>query len=173
MSDSAHTTLARANCMSLAPGRPGARPWMGWVLGLAVASALLGTAWQRYAGEPLSDEAAPAQWQRSLHFEDRPNGDIAVVDAVSRHEVARFQGEQGFVRGALRALARERRRFSMGPEQPFELTGHVDGRLTLRDPATGMRLNLESFGPTNAGVFSRLRSATPAALAAAVSQGKS
>jgi putative photosynthetic complex assembly protein len=170
MSDSTHTTLARSNRMSLAPGQPGTRPWMGWVLGLAVALTLVGTAWQRYAGEPLSDEAAPVLWQRSLHFEDRPNGDIGVVDAVSRQEVASFQGEQGFVRGALRALARERRRHQLGPDQPFELTGHVNGRLTLRDPATGMRLNLESFGPTNAAVFSRLQSASPPA---AVSQGKS
>jgi putative photosynthetic complex assembly protein len=173
MSRTPHTTLARANRMSLAPGLPGSRPWMAWLLGLAVACAVLGTAWQRYAGQPLSDEAAPVSWQRSLHFEDRPNGDIAVVDALSRQEVARFQGEQGFVRGALRALARERRRNDLGPEQPFELTGHVNGRITLRDPATGMRLNLESFGPTNAAVFSRLQSAEPAAPADTVHQGKS
>lgn len=167
MHDTPHTALARANRMSLAPGLPGSRPWMAWLLGLAVACAVLGTAWQRYAGAPLSDDAAPVSWQRSLHFVDRPNGDIAVIDAASRLEVAQFQGEQGFVRGALRALARERRRHELGPEQPFELTGHVDGRVTLRDPATGMRLNLESFGPTNAAVFSRLQSAAP------VSQGKS
>lgn len=167
MSRTPHTSLARANRMSLAPGLPGSRPWMAWLLGLAVATAVLGTAWQRYAGPPLSEEAAAVSWQRSLHFEDRPNGDIAVIDAGTRLEVAQFQGEQGFVRGALRALARERRRHEMGPEQPFELTGHVNGRVTLRDPATGMRLNLESFGPTNAAVFSRLQSAAP------VSQGKS
>lgn len=162
--------------MSVAPGLPGTRPWMAWLLGLAVACAVLGTAWQRYAGEPLSDQTGPAQWQRSLHFVDKPNGDIAVLDANSRLEIAHFQGEQGFVRGALRALARERRRFGLGPEQPFELTGHAGGRITLRDPATGMRLNLESFGPTNMATFSRLQTATPATPAAWVApatQGKS
>ncbi len=171
MSATPHThTAAESTRMTLAPGLPGSRPWMAWVLGLAVASAVLTAAWHRYAGEPLSDEAAAVSWQRSFHFEDRPNGDIAVVDAVTRQEVAHFQGEQGFVRGALRALARERIRHGMGPEQPFELTGHVNARITLRDPATGMRLNLESFGPTNAAVFSRLQSATPIS---ASTQGRS
>lgn len=154
-------SAAESTRLTLAPGQPGSRPWVAWVLGLAVACTVMAVAWQRYAGPPLSDEALAVSWQRSFHFQDQPNGDIAVVDAVTRQEVAHFQGEQGFVRGALRALARERLRHGLGPEQPFELTGHVNGRITLRDPATGMRLNLESFGPTNAAVFSRLQSATP------------
>jgi hypothetical protein len=49
----------------------------------------------------------------------------------------------------------------LGPEAPFELVGHVDGRVTLRDTATGERINLESFGPTNAAIFSQLRWAQP------------
>ncbi|MBC7781542.1 MAG: photosynthetic complex assembly protein PuhC, partial [Proteobacteria bacterium] len=36
------------------------------------------------------------------------------------------------------------------------LIGRADGRLTLADPATGQRIDLESFGPTNAAVFARL-----------------
>ena len=39
---------------------------------------------------------------------------------------------------------------------PFELHARTDGRLTLIDPATHMRLDLESFGPTNAGLFAQL-----------------
>jgi putative photosynthetic complex assembly protein len=171
-----YTTLSDATRMSVAPGLPGTRPWVGWLRFLIVACALLGTAWQRFAGEPLNDEAGPVQWQRTLNFADRPNGDIAVFDATSGLQVAQFQGEQGFVRGALRSLARERRRSGLGPEQPFELMGHTNGRITLRDPATGMRLNLESFGPTNAANFSRLQSAspaTPAIFESPSTQGKS
>ena len=56
-------------------------------------------------------------------------------------------GENGFVRGTLRGLARERKRQGIGPDQPFRLVAHVDGRLTLLDPATGRRVDLESFGP--------------------------
>jgi hypothetical protein len=44
----------------------------------------------------------------------------------------------------------------VGADQPFELILHVDGRLTLHDPATGTKIALESFGATNVGVFARL-----------------
>ncbi len=139
------------------------RPWPAWVLGAAVLGTLLTAGWYRTTGEPISEPLAAVQWQRNLNFEDRPNGDVAVLDAGSRVEIARFQGEQGFVRGTLRALARERKRRDMGPEKPFELTGYADGRLMLRDQATGASISLESFGPTNAGVFARLQKLAPAA----------
>ena len=70
-------------------------------------------------------------------------------------------GENGFFRGALRGLARERRRAGLGSEQPFQLIGRADGRLTLTDPATGQRIDLESFGPTNAAVFARFMTDMP------------
>lgn len=136
--------------------------WMAWLIGVSIACALLVTLWSRFVGAPFNDEPGAVQWQLTLNFEDRSNGDVAVIDPGNRLEIARYVGEQGFVRGALRALARERKRSLFGPEHPFELTGYVNGRVTLRDPSTGMRLNLESFGPENAAMFSRLQFATPA-----------
>jgi putative photosynthetic complex assembly protein len=133
-------------------------PWPIWAIGGLLALTLAVVAWQsQIGGGPVKEDVPSVQWQRSLRFEDRPNGDIAVLDASSQREVAHFQGEQGFLRGSLRALARERQRRGMGPQAPFELTGHVDGRITLRDTATGQRIALESFGPTNSAVFSQLQ----------------
>ena len=97
--------------------------------------------------------------------EEAPEGAIAVIDAGTSEVVARYEGEHGFLRGSLRALTRERALRGLGPAQPFQLVGHVDGRLTLRDPATGQRIALESFGPTNAAVYARLRDARPEAVA--------
>ncbi|MFN3493590.1 MAG: photosynthetic complex assembly protein PuhC, partial [Hydrogenophaga sp.] len=129
-----------------------------WMLGAVLLGTLMWVAMARIDRTGVTAQDLPAvQWKRELRFEDRPNGDIAVLDAASEKEVARFQGEQGFLRGSLRALARERQRSGMGPQAPFELTGHVDGRLTLRDTATGHRIALESFGPTNSAVFSQLQ----------------
>ena len=137
------------------PARTSGLPWPVWaMLGLALIT-LAGVGWQRLAGGPPA-QVADVTWQRALHFEDRSNGDVAVLDAQDRREVARFQGEQGFLRGALRALSRERRARGLGPEQPFQLMARPDGRLTLVDPVTDQRIDLESFGPTNASAFARL-----------------
>lgn len=146
----------------------GGRTWPLWGMALLAAGVLAAVAWQRMLPQPVPVETdsrlvAPARWERALHFEDRPNGDIAVLASPGRQEVARLQGEQGFARGALRMLAHARLRQGLGPQAPFLLTGHANGRLTLSDPATGERIALESFGPTNAGVFARLQDAGLAA----------
>jgi putative photosynthetic complex assembly protein len=122
---------------------------------------LLVVGFLRGQGMVTPQDDAPVSWKRSLRFEDRPNGDVAVVDPETQLEVSRFQGEQGFVRGTLRTLSRERMRRGIGAGPAFELVGHTDGRLTLQDPATGIRIDLESFGPTNMSSFAHLQNTTP------------
>jgi putative photosynthetic complex assembly protein len=125
-------------------------------IGLLLLLSLLSTAAVRYSGVSVREPDAAAVATMRLHFQDRADGSIAVLDAVTGSEIERVHNEGGFLRGALRALARERRLRGLGAEQPFELIGRADGRLTLVDPATGERIDLESFGPTNAGVFAQL-----------------
>lgn len=137
----------------------------------AAAALMLGTllavATVRHSGPPPASTAdAPTVAQRALRFEDRPDGSVAVIDPASGAELERVQGEAGFLRGTLRALARERQRRDLGAGPAFELIAHADGRLTLADPATRQRIDLESFGPTNAAVFARLLTLSPAAPAA-------
>ncbi|MBU3648663.1 MAG: photosynthetic complex assembly protein PuhC, partial [Limnohabitans sp.] len=127
--------------------------WIGVVL-LAV---LVAVGLARWSGlDPRTPDAA-VQWQRALQFKDLPDGDIAVIDANTQQAVANFSGEQGFLRSTLRALARERHREKLGSDAPFLLIGRTDGRLTLLDPTTQQRIDLESFGPSNAAVFAGLR----------------
>jgi putative photosynthetic complex assembly protein len=89
---------------------------------------------------------------RVLQFVDQPDGSINVIDKSTEHVI------QGFLRGTLRALVRERKLRGIDPatERSFELIAHSGGRLTLRDPATGSTIALESFGPTNTAVFAGL-----------------
>lgn len=94
--------------------------------------------------------------ERHLRFEDRPDGSIAVIDGRSGQLVTAIQGEQAFVRGALRALARERKARGLGSEHPFELVVRPDGGLSLIDPVTQQRIDLNSFGPSHAGSFAAL-----------------
>lgn len=64
--------------------------------------------------------------------------------------------EGGFVRGTLRALARERRQEQQGQETPFRVALWADGQVTLDDRATGRRVDLTAFGIHNAKLFAGL-----------------
>ena len=138
-------------------GMPGRHALTGWIFVGFLSSVFLVIAFLRGQGMEIPQDHNPVSWQRTLRFEDRPNGDVAVMDCKSAVEITRYAGEQGFVRGILRTLARERMRRGIGSGPTFELIGHTDGRFTLLDPATGQRINLESFGPTNMTSFAMLQ----------------
>lgn len=93
--------------------------------------------------------------ERQLVFSDGADGAVVVRDALGGEPVARMAGEQGFLRGVLRGLARERRALGVPADRPYVLTLHADSRLLITDPATGQRIDLASFGPDNAAVFLR------------------
>lgn len=138
-------------------GLPGRHALTGWIFVGFLSSVFLVVALLRGQGMEIPQDQSPVSWQRTLRFEDRPNGDVAVMEGQTPVEITRYSGEQGFVRGILRTLSRERMRRGIGSGPSFELIGHTDGRLTLLDPATGQRINLESFGPTNMASFAMLQ----------------
>ncbi|WP_088278664.1 photosynthetic complex assembly protein PuhC [Ideonella sp. A 288] len=129
---------------------------------LLVGATLLAVAAIRLSGMDIASRSeAVVVAERELRFEDRPDGSVLVLDAkLSDPGAAPLRvidpGSHGFLRGALRALVRSRRLAGLGPETPFRLSAHADGRLTLDDPATGERVDLESFGPVNAAAFAQL-----------------
>ena len=91
--------------------------------------------------------------KKTLFFRDLPDGSVGVISASSGKMIAQVEGQAGFVRGILRALARERRIRQITGDDAFELISRSDGRLTLVDLATGNRIDLESFGRDNAAQF--------------------
>jgi putative photosynthetic complex assembly protein len=94
--------------------------------------------------------------ERSLRFEDRADGGILVHSGDGTLVRTIEPGADPFLRGALRALVRERRSLAIGAEVPFKLVARANGRLTLLDPSTQRRLDIESFGPTQTAAFARL-----------------
>lgn len=133
-----------------------------------ILATLLAVAWvQISGGAPSSASTAPVVAERWLQFRDLPDGRVEVLEA-GRPLATLSAGAHGFLRGALRALARERRLStaatvapalapSSGQASPaYRLRAHADGRLSLDDPATGVRIDLESFGQTNAADFAQL-----------------
>jgi putative photosynthetic complex assembly protein len=92
--------------------------------------------------------------QRSLSFEDAEDGGILVRDGDSRDVALTLpSGTNGFLRGALRAMADRRRVASQPYDAPFLLTAWGDGRITIEDPLTGQRVAVSSFGPTQVKSF--------------------
>lgn len=106
-------------------------------------------------GTTMTPDAGLVQ-ARSLHFADRTDGGVDVVDMINGSTVYIVPpGTNGFLRGVLRGMSRVRKLEGIGPEPGYILSQWADGRLSLADPATGREVNLEPFGPDNYGVFAK------------------
>lgn len=127
--------------------------WVLWTVASLLVFIMGAIAMVRITGNGPDQLAAATITERLLRFEDSPDGGVAVIDGETGKLLTVITGQQGFFRGALRALTRDRAARKIGPEQPFKLISRTDGRLTLFDPISGQRIDLESFGPTNAAVF--------------------
>lgn len=128
------------------------------VMGAAVAVAFLG----RPEGGPVSPPP-PGQpvAERILQFADHPQGGVQIIDAETGDVIKHLaRGEGGFIRGAMRGFARERRKYDLGRDARFHLAGWSNGRLTLEDPATGRMIELTAFGTDNAAAFRQYLTAT-------------
>ncbi|MDE2048954.1 MAG: hypothetical protein KGJ44_11130 [Betaproteobacteria bacterium] len=127
-------------------------------LGTLLLVALLSVAAVRLTGHAQSSVVpSPVVAARQLQFFDRSDGGITVVDASNGSTVSVLPpASNGFLRGTLRSLVRERREMGKGAAAPFALAAHADGRLVLTDTATGRSLDLEAFGASNAGAFAAL-----------------
>lgn len=122
------------------------------LVGLSVVAAAAG----RLSLAPEAPATGTPVAARDLVFEDRDDGAVVARAAGSGRTVEVFEGENGFLRGTLRGLARTRRAEQASPALPFHLAQWPDGRLTLDDPATGRHIELLAFGADNAAVFARL-----------------
>ena len=91
-----------------------------------------------------------------LRFDDLDDGGVAVMDAADGRQIYKVEpGTNGFIRATMRGLARERMRSGIGAEAPFKLTRWSDGTISLQDETSGRRLDLDAFGPSNAGAFAQ------------------
>jgi len=126
------------------------------IVGLSLAAAVAGRMTHTSAVEPPTGALVAA---RDLRFADGADGSVVITDARDGSPVDVLTGENGFIRGTLRGLARTRRSEGIGSEDPFHLASWSDGRLTLDDPATGRHLELQAFGSSNTEVFGRLLTA--------------
>jgi putative photosynthetic complex assembly protein len=130
--------------------------------GVLVISSLVMVGVARLTGyRPAAPPVSTVVQSYDLRFEDRADGAVLVYDSADNVLTDTLEpGTNGFVRGVLRGLVRERRADHIGPTPPFRLTRWADGRLSLDDPSTGRHVDLEVFGPANAGAFADILIAT-------------
>jgi putative photosynthetic complex assembly protein len=103
-----------------------------------------------------------------LRFEDRADGALVVRDAKDGSVVKVIEpGSDQFIRGILRAQVRMRHSYGVAVDQPYQVARLADGRLSVRDLATGRVIELRSFGPTNEGAYAALLDARDGAPAQA------
>ena len=131
---------------------------------LLVMLAIAGTAVVRLTGSVDKAPIAAVAVMHELRFEDGADGSILIYEAKLNKLIDRAApGENNFLRGTLRGLARERKRIGVDNKPPFKLISRADGRLMLEDPSTGRYVDLGSFGNTNRETFVRLLAIADAA----------
>lgn len=110
--------------------------------------------------EPSFKPDAQVVQMRDIRFKDLPDGRITAQDATTGATIDEIPaGGNGFIRVAMRALARQRRVHKVGSEPPVRLVALSDGSVMLEDPSTGKRINLRAFGEDNARSIAYLISA--------------
>ena len=126
------------------------------LLGLSLA----GTAAVRLAklSGPTAPPSAPAAAASvDLRFSDQADGSIRISDDRSGAVVATLAPDSnGFVRGVMRGLARDRISRHIGEAPPFRLSRDHAGKLWLQDTATKRLIDLEAFGTGNRAAFADL-----------------
>ena len=97
-----------------------------------------------------------------LYFYPKDNTPGCTTEAMQfRDKYKDFVKAGAMVFGVSRDNMKSHEDFKAKLELPFELIARVDGRVTLFDPSTGQRVDLESFGPTNTGEFARFLAMQP------------
>ncbi|MEO1467601.1 MAG: photosynthetic complex putative assembly protein PuhB [Pseudomonadota bacterium] len=82
---------------------------------------------------------------------------LEVLDAADGSVVATLATEEGgFIRSVLKAMDHARSESRVGPELPYRLTSHADGRLAITDLATGRMIDINAFGSAQVAAFAAL-----------------
>ncbi len=101
--------------------------------------------------------ATPPARVVELSFADMPDGSVRIRNHATGAVITSLPpGSDGFVRGAMRGLAHDRKVRGIGADAAFQLAEWPDRHLELFDPTDGRKIDLDAFGDINKQAFSRL-----------------
>jgi len=92
---------------------------------------------------------APAIAAKMIQINARPDGGTEILDLDGSVLVSTPSDKDGFVTVVRRALDFNRHRAGVDTNPPVELVRFADGRVGLRDEASGWKMNLVGFGQDN------------------------
>jgi putative photosynthetic complex assembly protein len=149
----------------IARPRPGERPIIGrrpiiLASSLVIASLFI-TAFARFTGIGVASlPDTPVVESRELTLVEQPDGRVEVRTAATGEMVQSLalRDGGGFIQAIIKGMMFERAPKKIGPEVPYRLARHADGRLILHDPATGRRQTVDTFGSVNTEAFAVLLS---------------
>jgi len=136
---------------------------------LLIGTAIVVAAWSARTRDTSPVVDAPL-YSYELRFVDDSDGRVSVYLGTSDELIDVMEpGGSSFVRGVLRAMARERRQHGISTQHPFRISQMPANQLVIEDPKTGRRIPLQPFGPDNVAAFRQLLEAAQAASPIAVS----
>ncbi len=91
-----------------------------------------------------------------IQIKDRGDGGTIVTDMEGNILFDRSANERGFITVVRNALEFERHTHRISGNPPVHLIRFADGRIGLRDDATGWKINLIGFGQDNARHWNEL-----------------
>ena len=127
-------------------------------LGLLVLTVLLSVFSFRIMDFPLvgiPPKAAVAQ-EISLEFVERNRFDVVVLDKYGRVLAESTDGSNGFLGVVYNAVKRERIKRRVVADNLLRLIQYKNGRILVIDDATGLEIQVNSFGGKNLEVFGLL-----------------
>ncbi len=127
---------------------------------LVIASLII-AAFARFTGIGVASlPDTPAVESRELTLVEQTDGRVEVRTASTGEMVQSLALKDGggFIQAIVKGMMFERAPKKIGPEVPYRLSRHSDGRLILHDPATGRRQTVDTFGSVNTEAFARLLS---------------
>lgn len=105
--------------------------------------------------DPRQATLSPEIASLDLRFDEVESGELLVWGPddtlIERVPV----GEDGFIRGLLRTLHRERRMHGVDLDGPYRLSLREGGYYLLLDPSTDFTVDLRAFGPDNKAALAR------------------
>lgn len=133
-------------------------PMLRAVAALVLFSLALATVARLTGYQPAAtpDDSVPVVAERMIRIVGSADSSAKVMDEQGAIVADLGPMEAGFISGVHRALARERMLNKIEGNPPVRLVQFADGRLALRDPATGWRAELIGFGDTNRDAFRAL-----------------